>query len=175
MLALTVHPSPFIMATNVMSGKNGPMTLSPDLAHLHDIAGLKALFESDHLYQDAKVHALWAEMFASGVVYGMKRASPRDTLDEMVDIDYEAHARYEMASRLEYQGMKHGYSDECLRERSKGFRIIRKQVRIDRVNNLKIAEDNRLQLVLLTDDDHLRAQQLESGGLADTTDEEDDF
>jgi hypothetical protein len=176
MKALTCEPSPFQMACNVMSGKNGPMTLCPELSHLNDIAGLKALFESDHLYTDEKVHKLWVGLFASGTIYGCgKSTGAKDTLDEMVDIDYEAHARFEFATRLEYQGVIHGYAGKDLKRRSEGFRAIRKRVRLDRRNNLKAAEDKRLGTDVAQNDDDLRAQAVATGGLADTTDEEDDF
>ena len=176
MKALTCEPSPYQMARNVMSGKDGPMALCAELSHLGDIQGLKALFESDHLYTDEKVHMLWVGMFAAGVPYGCKRAtSPQDTLDMMLDVDYEAHARYQFASRLEYQGVIHGYAAEELVKRSAGFRTIRKLVRLDRKNNLKAAEEKRLGTSVETNDDELRAQAIASGGLADTTDEEDDY
>ena len=58
------------MARNVMSGKDGPMASCPELSHLVDKQGLKALFESDHLYKDEKVHKLWVELFATGTPYG---------------------------------------------------------------------------------------------------------
>ena len=173
--ALTVEPSPFQMACNVMSGKNGSMALFPELSHLIDIKGLKALFESDHLYTDEKVHKLWVGLFASGTIYGCSKAAPKDRLDEMVDVDYEAHARFQFASRLEYQGVIHGYAADDLRKRSEGFRAIRKLVRLDRKNNLKTAEAKRLGADLVQNDDELRAQAMATGGLADTTDEEDDF
>ena len=174
--ALTCEPSAFQMARNVMSGKDGTMALCPELSHLVDIQGLKALFESDHLYTDEKVHKLWVGMFAAGVPYGCKRASgSQDTLDMMLDVDYEAHARYEFASRLEYQGVIHGYAAEDLVKRAKGFRSIRKLVRLDRRNNLKAAEEKRLGTAVETSDHDLHAQAMATGGLADTTDEEDDF
>jgi hypothetical protein len=173
--ALTVKPSPFQMALNVMSGKDGPMALCPKLSHLIDMKGLKALFESDHLYTDEKVHKLWMGLFASGTIYGCSKAGPKDSLDEMVDVDYEAHARFEFASRLEYQGVIHGYAADDLRQRSEGFRAIPKLVRLDRRNNLKAAEDKRLGADLGQNDDELRAQAVATGGLADTTDDEDDF
>jgi hypothetical protein len=173
--ALTCEPSPYQMAANVMSGRNGPMALCPDLSHLVDIKGLKALFESDHLYRDEKVHKLWVGLFASGIIYGCSKAGPKDTLDEMVDVDYEAHARFEFASRLEYQGVIHGYGADDCKKRSEGFRAIRKLVRLDRRNNLKAAEDKRLGADLGQNEDELRAQAVATGGLADTTDDEDEF
>ena len=174
--ALTCPPPPFQMACNVMSGKNGPMALCPELSHLNDIAGLKALFESDHLYTDETVHKLWVGLFASGIIYGCDKSKGAETtLDEMVDIDYEAHARFEFATRLEYQGLIHGYAAEDLKRRSEGFRAIRKRVRLDRRNNLKAAEDKRLGTDVEQNDDELRAQSVATGGLADTTDDEDDF
>jgi hypothetical protein len=172
---LTTFPSPYQMARNVMHGKDGPMELHPDLLHLGNVATLKALFESDHLYTDAKVHALWVGLFASGKVYGCNRAGTKATLDQMIDIDYEAHARYEISSRLSCQGWTHGYTADYLAERSAGFRKIRKLVRIDRLNNLAAAEAIRLKTVLAADVDLCKSQALCSGGLADTTDEEDDF
>ena len=71
--------------------------------------------------------------------------------------------------------MIHGYAADDLRKRSEGFRAIRKLVRLDRRNNLKAAEDKRLGADLTLHDDELRAQAMATGGLADTTDEEDDF
>ena len=47
-------------------------------------------------------------------------------------------------------------------------------MRKDRVNNLKKAEDKRLHGVLEEDREASRAQALESGALADTTDDEED-
>ena len=130
---------------------------------------------SDHLYTDTKVHAKWAGFFASGQVYGCKRSLARDTLDKMIDINYEAHARYEMWSRLSCQGWRHGYKKENLKERSAGFRKFRKLVRIDRMQNLQAAEAGRLKVTVENDTEESRRQALESGALADTTDEEDDF
>ena len=106
------------MAMNVMSGKQGPMKLVDSLEHLENIEGLRLLLNSDKMYCDEKVHKLWVGLFASGVVYGSKRmCNPTDTLDMMIDIDYEAHARYEMFSRLSCQSWKHGYTAEALAER----------------------------------------------------------
>ena len=90
--------SPYQVAKNVSSGKNGPMALLPAFAHLNDIAGLQKLLASDSLYCDEKFHAVWVGLFGSGVVFGSSRANPKDTLDMMVDVDYEAHARYELHS-----------------------------------------------------------------------------
>jgi len=151
------------------------MKLVPELAHLGSIEGLQNLLNSDALYLDAKVHKLWVGLFASGVVYGCARAKPTDTLDVMVDIDYESHARYEMTSRLSCQGWKHGYTASDLSERSAGFRKVRKLVRKDRLHNLKAAEAKRLYAVLDADGEATRQQAPGSGGLADTTDDEDDF
>jgi hypothetical protein len=151
------------------------MTLHPSLSHLGSIENLRQLFFSEKLYTDEKVHERWVGLFASGVVYGCKRAGPKDTLDQMVDVDYEAHARYEMYSRLSHQGWKKGYTADALAERSAEFRKIRKLVRKDRLKNLKAAEAKRLNHVVDEDADVCRAQTLGSGGLADTTDEEDDF
>ena len=64
---------------------------------------------------------------------------------------------------------------EDLAERSKGFRLIRKKVRLDRLNNLPEAEAKRLQSFNDADEDANLAQALGSGALADTTDDEDDF
>ena len=174
-LHLTKDGSPYQIARNVMCGKAGPMALVPELSHLGSIQALIDLLNSDHLYCDDKVHQLWAGLFASGNVYGCKRAVPTETLDQMVDVDYEAHARYEMISRLSCQGWKHGYTAKDLSERSQGFRKVRKLVRVDRANNLKAAESKRLFSVLDADANTARAQALGSGGLADTTDEEDDY
>ena len=174
-LALTSPLSPTLFATNVMSGKDGPMTLNPELSHLENIAGLRNLLSSDALYKDEKAHLIWVGLFASGLVFGMNRGGPKVTLDKMIDVDYEAHARYEMISRLSHQGFKHGYKAEDLAERSKGFRLIRKKVRLDRLNNLPEAEAKRLQSFNAADDDANLAQALGSGALADTTDDEDDF
>ena len=157
-----------------MSGKAGPMVLVPELSHLGSIQALIDLLNSDKLYTDEKVHNLWAGVFASGHVYGCKRAGPRDTLDMLLDVDYEAHARYEMMSRLSCQGWKHGYTAKDLSERSAGFRKVRKLVRVDRSKNLEAAEKKRLFAVLDADADEARALALGSGGLADTTDEDDD-
>ena len=174
-LHLSKNSGPFQMASNVMHGVDGPMTLHDSLSHLGSIEGLRQLFYSDKLYLDAKVHNLWVGLFASGVVYGCKRAGPKDTLDKMVDVDYEAHARYEMYSRLSCKGWKYGYTADALAERSTNFRKVRKLVRLDRLNNLKIAEANRLNLGAGADAEESRALALGSGGLADTTDDEDDF
>ena len=174
-LNLSSPSSPFLFATNVMSGKHGPMTLNPALSHLQDIAGLRKLLSSDALYCDEKAHLIWVGLFAAGVVFGMSRAGPKDTLDKMIDIDYEAHARYEMISRLSHQGFKHGYKAEDMAERSKGFRLIRKKVRTDRLNNLVLAEAKRLHSINATDAEANLAQALGSGALAETTDDEDDF
>jgi hypothetical protein len=174
-LNLTKNLGPFQMASNVMHGVDGPMTLHHSLSHLGTIEELRQLFYSDKLYLDDKVHKLWVGLFASGVVYGCKRAGPKDTLDLMVDVDYEAHARYEMYSRLSCQGWKYGYTADALAERSANFRKVRKLVRLDRLNNLKTAEANRLNLGADADAEDDRAQALGSGGLADTTDDEDDF
>ena len=113
--------------------------------------------------------------FASGVVYGCKRAGALDTLDMMVDVDFEAHARYEMVSRLTCQGFRHGYTAEVLARRSQEFRKIRKLVRLDRLNNLKAAEAKRQRTGIDAATEERRQQALGSGGLADTTDEEDGF
>jgi hypothetical protein len=134
------------------------------------------LFESDHLYTDEKVHKMWVGVFASGTPYGCKPAmGAQDTLDMMLDVDFEAHARFEFASRLKYQGVIHGYAAEDLVQRSEGFRAIRKLVRLDRRNNLQAAEEKRLGTAVGMNDNELRAQELASGGLADTTDEDDDY
>ena len=134
------------------------------------------MFESDHLYTDEKVHKLWVGLFATGTPYGCKRSDgPLDTLDMMLDVDFEAHARFEFACRLEYQGFIHGYAAEDCVKRAKGFRGIRKLVHLDRRNNLKAAEEKRLGTAVETNDNELRAQAVATGGLADTTDEEDDF
>jgi hypothetical protein len=166
---------PYQMAMNVMSGQNGPMLIHPHLDHLKDIDGLRRLFKSDHLYLDAKVHRLWVGMFQSGVIEGMDRVSPRVKLDEIVDINYEAHARLEMVSRLSFQGYKTSYTSAALTNRAEEFRQIRKKVRKDRANNLDAAEMNRLSLTTDSDGETSRTQALGSGGLADTTDEEDNF
>jgi hypothetical protein len=173
-LHLTSDGSPYQIARNVMSGKTGPMELAPELSHLGSIQALIDLLNSDKLYCDEKVHNLWAGVFASGHVYGCARAGPRDTLDMLVDIDYEAHARYEMMSRLSCQGWKHGYTAKDLSERSAGFRKVRKLVRVDRAKNLEAAEKKRLFAELDADADEARALALGSGGLADTTDDDDD-
>ena len=174
-LNLTHPESPYCMVTNVMSGKKGPMTLSAETSHLGSVTALQELFRSDHLYTDSKVHALWVGLFASGTIYGCKRAAPKDKLDSMVDIDYEAHARYEMISRLSCQGWRHGYTPAILAQRAQEFRQIRKLVRVDRLQNLAKAEANRLQLSQQDDNDASQIQALGSGGLADTTDEDDDI
>jgi hypothetical protein len=170
-------PSPYQMASNVMSGKAGAgaMALHPSLDHLKSIEGLRNLLYSDHLYTDEKVHRLWVGLFASGVIYGCNRAGVKDTLDQMVDVDFEAHARYEIWSRLECQGWKHGYTAEAMAERANVFRMFRKLVRVDRVKNLRPAEAKRLVSVLKTDGSVSRTQALGSGALADTTDDEDEF
>ena len=54
-------------------------------------------------------------------------------------------------------------------ENSAGFR------RVDRINNLKAAEAKRLSAVFTEDGDAIRLQALGSGGLAGTTDDEDEF
>ena len=171
----TEPESAFLMVLNVMNGNNGPMTLSPDLHHLGSIEGLRQVLNSDKMYTDKKVHEKWVGLFASGTVYGSVRAQPQDRLDEMIDVDYEAHARYEMWSRLSCQGWRHGYTAKLLAERSQGFRAIRKLVRKDRLDNLKAAEFIRLGSTVSAHEDLERTQSLESGGLADTTDEEDNF
>jgi hypothetical protein len=173
-LALTTD-GPFQIAMNVRNGKNGPMMLHPDFSHLVDVPGLRALLNSDKLYCDDKVHRLWVELFQSGLVSGTKRVGPRETLDTILDVNYEAHARYEMILRLGYQGYKQGYTATASAERSAGFRLVRKLVRKDRINNLKAAEEKRLSMVTAADDDVSRSQALASGALADTTDEEDNF
>jgi hypothetical protein len=174
-LGLSIETSPFYMVKNVMCGKQGPMELNPDLSHLGDVKGLQQLFNSDKLYTDAKVHALWAGLFASGAIYGCSRAGPNDKLDKIVDVDYEAHARYEMVSRLSCQGWRHGYTPTIMASRAEGFRKIRKLVRRDRLNNLQAAEALRLNPSGLDSGDESRLQALGSGGLADTTDDEDEF
>jgi hypothetical protein len=171
----TAPNSDYMMALNVMDGKLGPMTLNPALTHLGDIEGLQQLLNSDCLYKDEVFHKLWVGLFASGLVFGMKRAGPKDTLDKMIDIDYETHARYEMISRLSCQGFRHGYKAEDLAERARGFRHIRKKVRKDRLDNLKAAEAKRLVSIIAADNGASRTLALGSGGLDDTTDEEDDF
>jgi hypothetical protein len=60
-------------------------------------------------------------------------------------------------------------------ERSRGFRLIRKKVRTDRLNNLVLAEAKRLHSINATDVEANLAQALGSGALAETTDDEDDF
>jgi hypothetical protein len=174
-LGLTDPLSNFLMVENVRHGRDGPMKLAPQLAHLESVENLRSLFNSDHLYTDQKVHNLWVGLFASGVVYGCKRAGPLDTLDMIMDVDYEAHARYEMFSRLTCQGWRHGYTREFLAGRSVEFRKIRKLVRLDRLNNLKAAEAKRLNTSIDAVDEQRRQEALGSGGLADTTDEEDGF
>jgi hypothetical protein len=144
------------------------------MSHLPDIAALIALFESDHLYTDHVLHTKWVGLFTSGFIYGMKKKPASTRLEDIIDINYEAHARYEMVSRLSYQGFHHSYRDVDLEERAKGFRVIRKQVRKDRINNLKDAETKRLQGVVTDDVEANRVLQLTSGGLADTTDDEED-
>jgi hypothetical protein len=79
-----------------------------------------------------------------------------------------------MHSRLSCQGFRHGYKAADLKERATGFRKFRKQVRIDRVNNLKAAEEQRLETVLEEDLAASRSEALESGALSDTTDDEQD-
>ena len=174
-VGLTAESSPSCMALNVMDGRTGPMTLHPDLGHLVNIEGLRSLLNSDRLYCDEKVHKLWVGVFASGHIYGSKRSAPRAKLDEMVDINYEAHARYEMILRLSCQGYRHGYGAKELAERAAAYRLVRKLVRKDRVDNLVGAEEKRLAALFAPDADAARSLALESGGLADTTDEEDDF
>jgi hypothetical protein len=174
-LAMTTDLFESQIAVNVMNGKKGPMGLHPCMSHLPDVAALAALFESDHLYNDEVLHAKWCAMFSSGALYGMDRKSPCTKLEDLVDVNYEAHARYEMVSRLSYQGFHHGYKDADLAERAKGFRVIRKKVRKDRLNNLKAAEAKRLVGVFSADAEESRQLALGSGGLADTTDDEDEF
>jgi hypothetical protein len=118
---------------------------------------------------------LWVGLFASGQVYGCKRAGCTDTFDRILDTNYEAHARYEMISRLSCQGFKHGYKPADYAERAKGFRLVRKLVRKDRLHNLQAAEQKRLASVLLQEGNDGETQALASGGLAPTTEEEDDF
>ena len=96
-------------------------------------------------------------------------------MDRMIDVDYEAHARYEMVSRLTCQGWRHGYTADVMAQRSNGFRKIRKLVRLDRLNNLKAAEATRLNTSIDAVGEERRQQALGSGGLADTTDDEDGF
>ena len=121
------------------------------------------------------MHNLWVSLFASGIVHGCKRAGVKETLDQMVDVDFESHARYEMALRFSCQEWKHGYTAEVMAERANGFRIIRKLVRVDRMRNLKAAEAKRLVSVLKTDGEKCPTEALGSGALADTTDDEDEF
>jgi hypothetical protein len=174
-VGLTAPNSPYMIALNVMDGRKGTMTLNPELEHLVDIEGLQQLLNSNCLYKDEKMHKLWVGLFASGVVFGMRRANSKDTLDKMIDIDYETHARYEMISRLSCQGFRHGYKAEDLAERARGFRKIRKKVRKDRLNNLKAAEAKRLVSLNDATRGESRTLALGSGGLDDTTDEDDDF
>ena len=93
----------------------------------------------------------------------------------MVDANYEAHARYEMILRLSCQGYRHGYGAKKLTARAAAFRLVRKLVRKDRVDNHDAAEEKRLVALFAPDADAARSLALESGGLADTTDEEDNF
>jgi hypothetical protein len=165
----------FQMAMNVQCGKNGPMQLHPRVEHLETVEALRNLLNSDALYTDPIVHRLWVGLFQSGIVEGTKRVSPKVKLDEIVDVDYEAHARFELISRMSYQGYKHGYTAAARTARSAGFRQVRKLVRKDRINNLEAAEVKRLSLVTDVDGELSRTQALTTGGLADTTDEEDDF
>ena len=151
------------------------MKLNPQLAHLETIENLRSLFNSDQLYTDEKVHNLWVGLFASGIVYGCKRAGATDTLDMVIDVDYETHARFEMISRLSCQGWRHGYTAEIMAERSKEFRKVRKLVRLDRLNNLKAAEAKRLNTSMDAVGEERRQQALGSGGLADTIDDENGF
>ena len=174
-LGITGEDSPFAMAMNVMSGKDGPMKLHPNVEHLENIEGLRSLLNSDKLYVDEVVHKLWVGLFASGIVSGTKAVAPSKTLDTIVDVNYEAHARFELINRLSYQGYKHGYTAEALTERAAGFRKLRKLVRKDRLHNLQDAEKKRLSLVDSPDCDVSKTQALASGGLADTTDESDNF
>jgi hypothetical protein len=124
------------MAHNAMHGKSGPMRLHDDLSHLGDIKSLVALLSSNELYKDPKVYALWVGMFTSGLIYGPSKRAPTQRLESIVDVNYEAHARHEMISRLPYQGFRHGPTAAELAERAVGFRVIRKLVRKDRLNNL---------------------------------------
>ena len=80
-----------------------------------------------------------------------------------------------LLSTLATQGFKHGYKAEDMAERSKGFRLIRKKVRLDRLHNLALAESKRLHSIIATDAEANQAQALGSGALAETTDDEDDF
>jgi hypothetical protein len=174
-LAFTDPDSDSCLALNVMNGKEGPMSLHPSVSHLKNIDGLRKLMNSDqHLYTDEVVHRKWVSIFASGAISGCPKAGPKEKLDEILDVDYEAHARYEMYSRLAYQGFIHGYKPRDLAQRSKEYRQVRKLVRKDRLNNLPAAEANRLAEVMGADGDATKAQALGSGGLADTTDDEDD-
>jgi hypothetical protein len=174
-LALTTDTAENQVAVNVMNGRGGEMRLHDCMSHLADVPALAALFASDHLYTDEVLHAKWVGLFTGGEVYGMKRINPFTRLDQIVDVNYEAHARFEMVSRLSYQGFAHLYKDKDLEERASGFRRIRKQVRKDRLNNLEAAEKKRLEGTEEKDDEANRLQALRSGGLAETTDDSDGF
>jgi hypothetical protein len=172
-LGLTTDLSDYQIAVNVMNGKDGPMRLHESMSHLPDIAALIDLFNSDRLYTDSVLHAKWVGLFTSGVIYGMQSVPPTTKLVDVIDINYEAHARYEMVSRLSYQGFHHSYKHSDLADRAKGFRLIRKKVRRDRLQHLAAAEEKRLAGVRVEDGDANRQLELGSGGLADTSDEED--
>ena len=125
-MGLTLDTSENQIACNVMNGRNGAMKLHSCLSHLPNIPALIDLLQSDHLYTDSILHAKWVGLFTSGDVYGMHRRNPNTKLEVILDVDYEAHARYEMVSRLSYQGFHHQYKDKDLEARSSGFRAIRK-------------------------------------------------
>jgi hypothetical protein len=108
-LGLTTDLSEHQIAVNVMNGKGGPMRLHESMSHLPDIAALIALFKSDKLYTDSVLHAKWVSLLTSGFVYGMDPFPPCAKLVDVIDVNYEAHARYEMVSRLSYQGFHHSY------------------------------------------------------------------
>jgi hypothetical protein len=164
----------FQLVHNVMNGRDGPMKLHDHIGHIESVEALRNILKSDKLYTDPVLHKYWVGLFASNLVYGSRKADIKDSLDDIIDINYEAHARFEMYLRLSYQGYTHGYKKKDLQDKAAEFRQFRKLVRRDRLNNLAAAEEIRLRSVLEADVTASRAQALESGGLADTTDDEDD-
>ena len=50
---------------------------------------------------------LCSSFFAFTANGGVKRKPPSTKLEDIIDINYEAHARYEMVSRLSYRGFHH--------------------------------------------------------------------
>jgi hypothetical protein len=123
---------------------------------------------------DPALFKLWRGAHACGDIYGTKKQAASKTLDTFLSVNYEAHARLECVQRLSYQGFRHGHTPTYLAEQARKFRLMRKLVRKDRLNNLSNAEEHRMDGLPSTEAEQDAMDMLNSGGLADTTEDERD-